>query len=367
MRQDHSQIRAEATSRSGATRDARRGRPVAFAATVAAGLTLGLAGVAAATPTARRAAASTVVHACFKTKTGALRMVTAGKGCKSGERSLTWGVAGAAGVSGAAGAAGAQGPRGIRGPQGVTGAAGAPGPNGPDGVGTPGATGEKGATGATGATGPTGVTGATGATGPKGPTGGEGASGAEGAPGPSSAGAAGPAGTTGPNGPTGATGSAGPAVPAALPSRHSETGLWMLSNGAESIEPPSFTGTTISFPVPLASPLSAEKVAFVNAAETAKPAAERTGVVGGTAVKNGEVCTGTLEEPTAERGYLCVYTGVEVKNGYKLAGITTGTSGTSGTGKPGTATTGALIAFEAEATGRTAKVVVQGSWAVQAP
>lgn len=365
MRHDHSQMRAEATSR--ATRDARRGRPVAFAAAVAAGLTLGLAGVAAATPTARRAAASTVVHACFKTKTGTLRMVAAGKGCKSGERSLTWGVAGAAGVAGATGAAGAQGPRGIRGPRGVTGAAGAPGPNGPDGVGIPGATGEKGATGATGATGPTGVTGATGATGPKGPTGGEGASGAEGAPGPSSAGPAGPAGTTGPNGPTGATGSAGPAVPGALPSGHSETGLWMVSNSAEAVEPPTFTGTTINFPVPLASPLSAERVAFLTAAETAKEASERNGLIGGSAVTNGSACKGRLEEPTAEPGYLCVYTGVEVRNGYTLAGITSGISGTSGTGKPGAARTGALIAFEAEKLSRTAKVAVQGSWAVQAP
>jgi hypothetical protein len=94
------------------------------------------------------------IKACYKKKTGALRMVAKRKRCKAGERKLTWNHSGHRGARGLTGTAGSPGPRGPAGPIGPAGLSGT------DGAGPPGPGGP------TGATGPTGPTGATGPTGP---------------------------------------------------------------------------------------------------------------------------------------------------------------------------------------------------------
>jgi hypothetical protein len=104
---------------------------------------------------------SGVIHGCYKTVNGQLRVIdTAGgkKGCLPSETALNWNQTGPTGPTGATGATGAKGATGATGPTGATGQTGATG-----------ATGATGPTGATGV-GSTGPTGATGATGPAGPT-----------------------------------------------------------------------------------------------------------------------------------------------------------------------------------------------------
>jgi Collagen triple helix repeat (20 copies) len=115
-----------------------------------------------------------VIHACYHTANGGLRIVTDGTECTGSEQELTWFQTGAPGSIGATGPDGPQGPIG---PQGLAGA--------------------DGADGADGAAGPAGPAG------PQGPAGADGADGADGAAGP--AGPAGPMGPAGPQGPAGAS------------------------------------------------------------------------------------------------------------------------------------------------------------------
>jgi hypothetical protein len=147
---------------------------------------------------------------------------------------------------------GPAGPKGATGATGPAGAAGATGPGGPVGV-----KGETGPAGATGATGVTGVTGATGATGKTGV-----------------AGAAGSPWTAGGTLPVGST----------------ETGVWvapMIANVDE------IGGNgSISFNVPLALG-TAPAVEYINPGEEGKEHATE--------------CPGTLEDPKAAEGFLCVY------------------------------------------------------------
>jgi hypothetical protein len=133
-----------------------------------------------------------VIHACYHTGNGGIRVVNDATECTSGESPLDWYQAGAAG---------AQGPPGPAGP------AGADGPQGPQGV--QGLPGNDGANGADGAQGPQGDPGADGAQGPQGPPGADGADGAQGPQGdPGADGAQGPQGLQGPQGPAGADGAA---------------------------------------------------------------------------------------------------------------------------------------------------------------
>jgi hypothetical protein len=80
---------------------------------------------------------SGVIHGCYSTKSGALRVIDSTAKCANGELALNWsqkgpkGDPGAAGPQGPAGPAGAQGPQGTAGPKGDTGATG---PQGPPGV-----------------------------------------------------------------------------------------------------------------------------------------------------------------------------------------------------------------------------------------
>ena len=85
---------------------------------------------------------SGVINGCYQTKTGNLRVVSAGKKCLRSEKALNWNQTG---------------PRGLQGLQGAKGDTGATGAKGDTG-----ATGAKGDTGATGAKGDTGATGAPG-------------------------------------------------------------------------------------------------------------------------------------------------------------------------------------------------------------
>lgn len=96
----------------------------------------GLAAIAAKKPSGSQ------ITACYSKKSGALRVVKAGKRCKRGERKIAWTKNGARGTRGIRGARGSQGPEGGNGARGATGPAGA--------AGAPGANGSPGATGAIG-------------------------------------------------------------------------------------------------------------------------------------------------------------------------------------------------------------------------
>jgi hypothetical protein len=275
------------------------------------------------------------------------------------------GKRGAAGGPGAAGAIGAEGAEGARGATGVTGARGTTGQSGETGN-----TGAGGTTGATGASGPAGATGTNGNTGATGETGGTGAEGADGASGGAGAsgvtGATGGAGAKGETGNTGPTGAAGPGgFGGTLPPSRSEFGYWSVSTPEEPQIVPSFTLAAISFPAPLMGTLDETHVRYVSAAETAKNGSERSAITR-------EACgeKGTLEHPTANLGYLCLYPGVETREDMTLHGITRPEPGATGTGPIGAWPTGASLAFEVievPLPGVIPFLEAQGTWAVTAP
>jgi hypothetical protein len=91
----------------------------------------GIAAIAAKKPSGGQ------ITACYAKKSGALRVVKAGKRCKRGERKIAWTKNGARGTRGIRGARGSQGPEGGNGARGATGPAGvasAPGANGSPGA-----------------------------------------------------------------------------------------------------------------------------------------------------------------------------------------------------------------------------------------
>jgi hypothetical protein len=121
---------------------------------------------------------SGVIHGCYSTKNGALRVIDSAAKCANGEVALNWNQQGPKGDLGATGPQGPKGDTGTTGPQGPkgdTGPAGAKGDPGPAG-----AQGLKGDAGATGPQGPQGPKGDTGAAGPQGPQGAQGIVGANG-------------------------------------------------------------------------------------------------------------------------------------------------------------------------------------------
>lgn len=189
---------------------------------------------------------------------------------------------------------------------------GLPGPAGPKGD-----DGDDGSDGDDGATGPTGPPGATGATGP--------------------------AGATGPTGPKGDTGD--PWTPESeLPSEATLTGTWSIDTNTPA---GTFIKPAISFPIKLAAPLPEAQVHV---------APEATN------------CPGTVEDPAAEPGHLCVYT--EVKNNAVFASealaafsdiLPTGSSA-SLEGEEGAGTTGAYLILGAT----NAPNFARGTWAVTA-
>jgi hypothetical protein len=92
---------------------------------------------------------SGVIHGCYSSKTGALRVISSTAKCASGEVALNWNQQGPKGDTGATGPQGAVGPQGPKGDTGATGPQGDPGPAG--------AQGPKGDTGPAGAPGPSGI------------------------------------------------------------------------------------------------------------------------------------------------------------------------------------------------------------------
>ncbi len=159
---------------------------------------------------------------------------------------------GKAGAAGAPGAAGAQGAQGPAGPAGSAGSGGSKGETGPAG-----AKGEKGATGAAGAAGAKGATGATGATG----------------------------------------------FTERLPAGKTETGLWATAQYG--LPEDSTVQIPISFPIPLKEGGDEAHAWVLNKEQTAN--GEGPGHEAG--------CTGTVEEPTAPPGFLCIYTSQEQRPG----------------------------------------------------
>jgi hypothetical protein len=190
--------------------------------------------------------------------------------------------------------------------------------------------GPKGPKGDTGPAGPAGSIGAQGPAGPAGPKGDTGPSGAPGAPGAP--------GKDGKNGTTGFT--------ETLPSGKTETGAWGLAG-------PEFEGNKmavapISFNIPLDSTLDAAHVVIVK-----KNATAGTGCTGGTAA-----------EPTAEPGYLCIYTTEGSLGTQGATAFIQAPGGFSG----GASATGALvISVELKNAAETADgELVYGTWAVTA-
>lgn len=194
------------------------------------------------------------------------------------------------------------------GPAGQNGAPGAQGSAGKDGApGLPGKDGKDGAQGTAGNDGKDGATGPKGATGPAGTTG--------------------PAGATGTTGPKGVTGSPWVAG-GTLPKGSTEKGTWSATIVHTALGGGKEVGQgAISFGIPLA---SSPTVVFIEE--------EQTGVLH---------CPGTPEDPMADEGFLCVYTGVE---GSGFATFEEGVPFTSG----------ALLRFVGVAAGLSAS----GTWAV---
>jgi hypothetical protein len=192
--------------------------------------------------------------------------------------------------------------------------------------------GKAGPKGAAGATGSQGSAGAQGPAGPQGPAGKDGANGANGKDGVN--------GERGPQGPEGKAGQTG--FTEKLPSGKTETGTWAINEyGPLSEEKDIFV--PISFPIPT----SSGEGFYLNQGETEEaPTTKPHG------------CEGTLAQPTAPKGKLCIYT-EEPEETSKVAVevFTQGELGHFGA-------SGGFLEFAIKAGGQ---AVVRGSWAVTAP
>jgi hypothetical protein len=108
--------------------------------------------------------------------------------------------------------------------------------------------------------------------------------------------------------------------------------------------------TSISFPIPLE--VGSEAGYVFTAAQTANEEFGSTG------------CTGSVEDPTAPKGTLCVYTAIEeLKHATNFPGTLT-PEGNFGFGKSGAVMNGATLSPTA---GESARVEAHGTWAVTAP
>ena len=203
---------------------------------------------------------------------------------------------------------------------------------------------KKGPKGPKGATGPAGPAGAQGPAGPAGAKGDAGANGSNGAAGPTGpTGAAGAKGATGAAGATGATGFSG--FTETLPEGKTETGVWAIADPA--IPGEKEVWAPISFTIPMKS--ASEEAYLLNEEQTRNH--EGLGFTKG--------CTGTVAEPTAPPGLLCVYTQEEIAN---EATLSTRPVFADHIGYQKSGTTMVIFTFEEPGsfTGR-------GSWAVTAP
>jgi hypothetical protein len=176
--------------------------------------------------------------------------------------------------------------------------------------------------------------------GASGPAGARGANGAAGATGPQgSAGAAGAPGSAGKEGKEGKEGKAGQTgFTEALPPGKTETGTWavaLLTPAAEQV-----VFVPITFAIPAA---AGGEAVYLDAAETAGEAG-----TGG--------CTGTVAEPAAPAGKLCIYTEEEEVEKSAATPKAIFDEELGRFGKPGS-----FLEFAVEKAG---KAVVHGSWAV---
>jgi hypothetical protein len=309
---------------------------------------------------------------------------------KSGSRGKTGargpaGPAGKTGATGAAGAPGATGPAGPQGAKGETGTPGAPGTSGEvkiepalasecleSGVGTKfsdalgngvvcngaeGFRGEKGEPGTNGTNGTNGVNGKSvvskmfkGGNEPQSPvkepceTAGGSEFEVEGSGKP----------TFACNGKGGSGGGEG--LPKTLPAEKSETGTFVVTGQvpAGELNGPS---TAISFPIPLAKAIGASAVT------------EGVHAVG--AAGNKTTCPGSVEDPTAEPGNLCIYRGTIEEEPAETETLTISNGSIVPPGgklleDEGTGTTGAVVHARYEGP-NAGTVAIQGSWAVTAP
>jgi hypothetical protein len=214
-----------------------------------------------------------------------------------------------AGKRGPAGKAGPAGPAGPQGLKGDTGAAGSPGKDG--------------------AVGPPGPAGPAGATGDAGPAGAAGATGDAGA-----------AGAAGPEGPEGSPWTAG----GTLPPGETEVGEWAAGP---------FEGealTSISFPIPVASPITNIKTLL--AGEDGEDAPE---------CDNGVGATGSASNPEADPGWLCVFVGFTLFAGGKVSAVLNNQLGAGATD-----TSGAVLTLE-DGPAASEPELAAGSFAVTAP
>ena len=201
--------------------------------------------------------------------------------------------------------------------------------------------------GKAGAAGAPGAAGAQGAQGPAGPAGAAGAGGAKGETGPAGAkgekGTSGAAGAPGAKGATGASGATG--FTERLPKGKTETGTWGDTlSGIPLKETPEEVWVPISFPIPLAT--GSEEAFFLNEEATASAAG-----TGG--------CTGSVENPTAPPGKLCVYTAAENNTNIKAPPFFVFN------GVFGYQPSGTVLRFFV--TAEPANFQMNGAWAVTAP
>jgi hypothetical protein len=235
-----------------------------------------------------------------------------------------------------------------------------------------------------------GKAGSPGATGAGGPAGPSGPAGAKGETGTGQAGASGSNGTNGTNGKSVVTAAASPSeceaggtrfevegsghhehvcngeeaeggrFPPTLPAGATETGVW--STEFENVSEGSIELRTISFAVPLSEPIVHSHAVFV----TTKEQAEKSGTFFAH-------CGGSVAEPKADEGYLCVYQGHTQVEGnpptfYGVGGIAAPTESPLTIEEPvkeGKAgVSGAVLAIKYE--GENVEHEMQGSWAVTA-
>ncbi len=207
--------------------------------------------------------------------------------------------------------------------------------------------------------GPAGPRGATGAAGPAGTIGPAGPAGPTGATGPAGSGSAGPQGAQGLQGEKGAEGPEGPegksGFTKTLPPGETETGTWSIR--VSDVGAGGHIFAPISFAIPL--PAASSKVFYFTPKETEEI---EKGVE-----EQASKCTGTLEDPKAPAGVLCVFTADETLNKIVLNGVRPAdpNSATFGDSQAGT-----LVEFtDTEGRGEyeePSSVNAVGSWAVTA-
>jgi hypothetical protein len=182
-----------------------------------------------------------------------------------------------------------------------------------------------------------------------------GKNGANGAPGP--AGQQGPKGDTGakgPEGPQGPEGEAGSPWTAGgtLPSQATETGTWTFG---QSVPGESNYFLPLSFPIPLSAPLEGQShVHYINAAGKE--------LIGGNEVTS-SACLGSVTEPEATPGDLCVYETFAFNVSAKSESIADPSVFEGGTFPVGAGRAGATLVVGATAT----TAIAAGTFAVTAP